>query len=106
GRDGQSQREVGFDESRFVEIVEGVTGERPAALQLLVVAKLKQPPFVRINLGMGDTGCAETDEEHPTAPLCSPRHARSRNANRSRPASQLRRHKSVLCDSRGLFFTR
>jgi hypothetical protein len=54
---------------------------------------------------MGDTGCAETDEEHPTAPLCSPRHARSRNANRSRPASQLRRHKSLLCDSRGLFFT-
>src|SRR5205814_10605815 len=41
--DGQSQCQVGLNELRLVVIVIRVTGKRPAALQRLIVTKLKEP---------------------------------------------------------------
>ena len=84
--DRQPQRQVGLDKARLIEIVEHVTGERPAALQRLIVTELKEPAFLRIDLALRRPRCSQTNQEHEPAPLRSPIHARCRNANAPTPA--------------------
>ena len=47
---GESQSHIGPVKLRAVEEIKRVTGDRPLALQRLVVAELQQLPFHRIDL--------------------------------------------------------
>src|SRR6266853_1284365 len=74
-RDGQPQRQVGLNELRLVVIVKRVTGERPAALQRLIVTELKEPPFFRVDLCARRRRSAQTNQKDQPGPVRSPIHA-------------------------------
>src|SRR6266700_4632646 len=74
-RDDQSQRQVGLNELRLVVIVKRITGERPAALQWLIITELKEPPFFRVDLCARRRRSAQTNQKHEPGPVRSPIHA-------------------------------
>ena len=95
GRDGQPQRQVRLDKARLVEIVKSVAGERPTALQRLIVTELKEPALLRIDLRAGGRRRAQIDQKQEPAPLRSPIHRRCRSAIHSRAASRFVRADAV-----------
>src|SRR3954470_11625026 len=62
-RDRQPQRQIRFQELRKIQVIKGVSRQRASAFHWLVVSKLEQLPFYRINLCLGSPCPCDSEGE-------------------------------------------